>query len=58
MWRYAAMLPVWPASARHVTLGEGRTPPAADQWAGRELYWKLDALDADRAATRFVGLRV
>ncbi|MFM7174863.1 MAG: threonine synthase [Caldilinea sp.] len=44
MWRYAAMLPVLAASARHVTLGEGWTPLVADQWAGRELYWKLDAL--------------
>ncbi len=44
LWRYAAMLPVLRHGARRVTLGEGWTPLIADQWAGRNLYWKLDAL--------------
>lgn len=44
LWRYAAMLPVLRHGARRVSLGEGWTPLIADQWAGRSLYWKLDAL--------------
>ncbi|HQY90607.1 MAG: threonine synthase [Caldilinea sp.] len=44
LWRYAAMLPVLRNGARRVTLGEGWTPLIAEQWAGRDVYWKLDAL--------------
>jgi threonine synthase len=44
MWRYAAMLPVTRNGAKRITLGEGWTPLIAEQWAGRDLYWKLDAL--------------
>jgi threonine synthase len=44
LWRYAAMLPVLRNGARRVTLGEGWTPLVAEEWAGRSLYWKLDAL--------------
>jgi len=44
MWRYAAMLPVTRNSASRVTLGEGWTPLIAEQWAGRSVFWKLDAL--------------
>jgi threonine synthase len=44
MWRYTAMLPVMHNGAHRVTLGEGWTPLIAEQWAGRSVYWKLDAL--------------
>lgn len=44
MWRYAAMLPVIHNGARRVTLGEGWTPLIAEQWAGRSVFWKFDAL--------------
>lgn len=40
LWRYAAILPVRKAP---VTLGEGWTPLISDEWAGRDLYWKMDA---------------
>lgn len=44
LWRYAAMLPVMHNGHRRVTLGEGWTPLIREQWAGRNVYWKLDAL--------------
>jgi len=44
LWRYAAMLPVTHHGHRRVTLGEGWTPLIREQWAGRNVYWKLDAL--------------
>lgn len=44
LWRYGAMLPVLRNGAHRVTLGEGWTPLIADRWAGRTLYWKIDAL--------------
>lgn len=44
LWRYAAMLPVVSEGRRRVTLGEGWTPLIADEWHGRPILWKLDAL--------------
>ncbi|MGL4650928.1 MAG: threonine synthase, partial [Caldilineaceae bacterium] len=44
LWRYAAMLPVVAEARRRVTLGEGWTPLIADEWHGRPILWKLDAL--------------
>lgn len=44
MWRYEAMLPVVHNGYERITLGEGWTPLIPDRWAGRSLYWKLDAL--------------
>lgn len=44
MWRYEAMLPVIRNGYDRITLGEGWTPLIPDRWAGRSLYWKLDAL--------------
>jgi threonine synthase len=43
-WRYAAMLPVVAEGRTRVTLGEGWTPLIADEWHGRPVLWKLDAL--------------
>ena len=43
LWRYAAMLPVLKATPMPVTLGEGWTPLISDQWADRDVYWKMDA---------------
>lgn len=42
LWRYGAMLPLG-NSAQPITLGEGWTPLIVDQWAGRAVYWKMDA---------------
>ncbi len=44
IWRYSAMLPVIRPGVRRVTIGEGWTPLIRDEWAGREVRWKLDAL--------------
>ncbi len=44
LWRYAAMLPVIAEGRQRVTLGEGWTPLIADDWHGRPVLWKLDAL--------------
>jgi threonine synthase len=44
LWRYAPFLPVVPAHKARISLGEGWTPLAPDHWAGRPIYWKLDAL--------------
>jgi threonine synthase len=44
IWRYAAMLPVVMPGQERVTLGEGWTPLIADQWDGKTVYWKQDAL--------------
>lgn len=43
LWRYAAMLPVLKPQQTSVTLGEGWTPLVSDEWAGRQVYWKMDA---------------
>lgn len=43
LWRYAAMLPILD-SDQPITLGEGWTPLIVDQWAGRNVHWKMDAL--------------
>ena len=43
LWRYAAMLPILDGN-QPVTLGEGWTPLIVDQWAGRNVHWKMDAL--------------
>ncbi|MBX3011783.1 MAG: threonine synthase [Caldilineaceae bacterium] len=43
LWRYAAMLPVFKAGQRPVTLGEGWTPLISDRWANRSVHWKMDA---------------
>lgn len=44
IWRYAAMLPVVAEGHERVTLGEGWTPLILDEWSGRPVYWKMDAL--------------
>lgn len=43
LWRYAHMLPVLKPQQTLVTLGEGWTPLISDQWAERQVYWKMDA---------------
>ena len=43
LWRYAAMLPILDGN-QPITLGEGWTPLIVDQWAGRNVHWKMDAL--------------
>lgn len=43
LWRYGAMLPVLKPHQTPVTLGEGWTPLISDQWADRQVYWKMDA---------------
>lgn len=43
LWRYAQMLPVLKPQQKLVTLGEGWTPLISDQWAARQVYWKMDA---------------
>lgn len=43
LWRYAHMLPVLKPQQNLVTLGEGWTPLISDQWAERQVYWKMDA---------------
>lgn len=44
IWRYAAMLPVVAEGRDRITLGEGWTPLIRDEWQGRPVYWKMDAL--------------
>jgi threonine synthase len=44
LWRYQAMLPVVKKGKPRISLGEGWTPLVPDQWAGRDVFWKLDAL--------------
>lgn len=43
LWRYGSMLPVLKPQQTPVTLGEGWTPLISDQWAERQVYWKMDA---------------
>ncbi len=42
-WRYSAMLPVVGPSGRLISFGEGWTPLIHDEYAGQELYWKVDS---------------
>lgn len=43
LWRYGALLPVLKPGQTLVTLGEGWTPLISDQWANRDVQWKMDA---------------
>lgn len=59
LWRYAAMLPVVPVGQQPITLGEGWTPLIPERWAGRSVFWKMDAqMPTGSYKDRGVGMMV